>query len=110
MRKAALSLYDSLVLGRPVITLLVTVLAVGLLASRAPDFALDTSSDSLLLESDTGIRYYRAVRARYGSDDFLILTYTPSGDLFSDPVLANLGQLRDELADAPGVASVVSIL
>ncbi|HZX22891.1 MAG TPA: MMPL family transporter [Woeseiaceae bacterium] len=110
MRKAALSLYDSLVLGRPVITLLIAALAVGLLASRAPDFALDTSSDSLLLESDTGIRYYRAIRARYGSDDFLILTYTPSGDLFSEAVLDDLGGLRDDLAGAPGVASVVSIL
>ncbi len=110
MRKAALSLYDAVVLGHPVLTLLVTALLVGLLGSRAPEFALDTSSDSLLLQSDTGIRYYRAIRARYGSDDFLILTYTPSGDLFADATLAELGALRDELADAPGVASVVSVL
>ncbi len=110
MRRAALSLYDSLVLGHPVLTLLATALLVALLGSRAPEFALDTSSDSLLLQSDTGIRYYRAIRARYGSDDFLILTYTPSGNLFADAALAELGALRDELADAPGVASVVSIL
>jgi len=110
MRKTAFSLYDSLILGHPVITLLFTALVVGLLASRAPEFALDTSSDSLLLESDTGIRYYRAIRARYGSDDFLILTYTPSADLFSDAALDDLRELRDQLSAAPGVASVVSIL
>ncbi|MEJ2602705.1 MAG: MMPL family transporter, partial [Gammaproteobacteria bacterium] len=110
MRKAALSLYDSLVLGRPVITLVVTAAVVAMLASQAPRFALDTSSDSLLLESDTGIQYYRSIRARYGSDDFLILTYTPQEDLFSDRVLAEIGRLRDELSAVANVASVISIL
>ncbi len=110
MRKAALSLYDKVVLGRPALTLIVTAAIIGLLVSQAPRFALDTSSDSLLLESDTGIQYYRSIRARYGSDDFLILTYTPDGDLFSQPVLEEIGRLRDELAGVPNVASVISIL
>ena len=30
------------------------------------DFELDASSDSLLLENDEDLRYYRGIKARYG--------------------------------------------
>ncbi|MGD8640964.1 MAG: hypothetical protein PVG89_10080, partial [Gammaproteobacteria bacterium] len=75
--------YFKLCLGHPVITLIIVVLGVGSLALFMGRFQLDASADSLVLEHDQALKYYRSIRARYGSDDFLIVTYSPQGDLFS---------------------------
>ena len=41
------------------------------------NFNLDASSDALLLEGDKDLKYLREVNERYGSKDFLVLTYSP---------------------------------
>jgi predicted RND superfamily exporter protein len=102
--------YDALVLKRPGITLLIATLFILFFAYHSTNFKLDASADSLILEDDQALRYYRAVRARYGSDDNLIVTYTPDRDLFSDAALADLRALRDSLAALERVESVVSLL
>ena len=71
---------------------------------------LDISADSLVLENDKGLKYYRAINARYGSDDYLIITYTPEQDLFEQTNLDDLRQLRDSLTAIERVKSVISIL
>jgi predicted RND superfamily exporter protein len=105
-----LSLYNRLVLGHPLITLLLTLTLVAGMGWFAKDFRLDASADSLVLENDADLRYYREIRERYGSDDFLIVTYTPRQDLFSKDVLSDLRLLRDSLRQLERVAEVVSIL
>ena len=90
--------FDRDVLGRPRLTLFLVALIVGISLWYAQDFALDASSDSLLLENDRDLRYYRGIRARYGSDDYLVVTYTTKPDLFAPATLAEIKQLRDELA------------
>ncbi len=102
--------YDRLVLRHPLVTLLLVVLLLGFFGYHAQDFRLDASADSLILENDESLRTYRAVREQYGSDDFLVITYTPQGDLFSPPVLADLRALRDSLLAMDRVESVVSLL
>ncbi|MDH4047375.1 MAG: MMPL family transporter [Gammaproteobacteria bacterium] len=103
-------LYDDIVLRRPVATLFVIALLVVGIGWFSKDFALDASSDSLVLERDKDLHYYRQLRARYGTDDYLIITYTSRDELFSDGVLADLDELRSELRALPNVASVTSIL
>ncbi|MGD8874490.1 MAG: MMPL family transporter, partial [Gammaproteobacteria bacterium] len=102
--------YDKLVLQHPGPALLGIALLLAFLGYHSTDFRLDASADSLVLENDQALRYYREVRQRYGSDDYLIVTYTPSGDLFSAATLADLRQLRDELAALDHIESVVSLL
>jgi len=102
--------YEQAVLRHPRATILVILLLVAFFGYHSRDFRLDASADSLLLEHDQALRYYREVRARYGSDEFLIVTYTPAGDLFSETTLADLRNLRDELAAVERVESVVSLL
>ncbi len=105
-----LNAYDRFVLKRPAITLLVVAFVVAFFAYHTPAFRLDASADSLVLENDEALQYYRSIRARYGSDDYLIVTYTPDQDLFSDAVLADLQALRDEIAAMEHVESVTSLL
>ena len=106
----AVSIYERLVLDRPRLTLFAIVLVVGFFAYFAQDFRLDASADSLLLERDTDLRYYRGIRARYGSDDYLVITYTAKTDLFAPEILADIRQLRDELAALDGLSAVTTLL
>ena len=41
------------------------------------NFNLDASSDALILEGDKDLKYLRDINERYGSKDFLVLTYSP---------------------------------
>jgi predicted RND superfamily exporter protein len=107
---ALLHAYDELVLKRPAITVFVIALLVSFFVYHAPAFRLDASADSLVLENDEALQYYRSIRARYGSDDYLIVTYTPNQDLFGKAVLADLKTLRDEIAAMDNVESVISLL
>jgi len=110
MQSKLSALYDKIVLQRPVLTLIAIGLFISFFAMYAPDFKLDASADSLILENDEDLSYYRSIRARYGSDDYLIVTYTPNRDLFSQESLSDLQRLRDRLSQIERVESVISIL
>ena len=110
MRDFLANLYYRLTLARPLAVWFLVILFLAFSGYFAQDFQLDASADSLVLENDRDLRYYRAIRARYGSDDFLVVTYSPAGDLFSDAVLSDLKILRDELAVLERVSSVTCIL
>jgi predicted RND superfamily exporter protein len=103
-------IYYRLTLDFPLSVLLAVALFVALAGYLAQGFKLDASSDSLLLENDADLRYYRGVSARYGSDDFLVVTYSPEADLMSDAVLADIRELREELAALERVESVTTLL
>jgi len=104
------ALHERLVLQHPIVVLVISAIMVGAFGWHAQDFGLDASADSLTLERDESLNYYRMVTARYGSDDYLIVTFAPGEDLFSDPVLQHLRDLRSELNSLDSVESVVSIL
>ncbi len=89
---------------------MMVLLVVGGFSYYIPNFKLDASAESLVLENDNSLRYYRAISKSYGSDDFLIMTYAPFQDLMSDAVLADLKLLSNELTDLDRVHSVDSIL
>ena len=85
----AVRLYRKWVLQRPR-TWLFIIVAISLLAGfHARDFHLDASTDSLVMQNDPSLEYYRQVANRYGgSGDILIATYTPDqGDLFNRTTL-----------------------
>ena len=105
-----LSLYDRTVLGHPLLTLLAVALLVSGFISSLHQFRLDASPDTLMLENDQSLAYYRAIKAVYGSDDKLIITYTPKSPLFADGVIDDLRQLHDQLAAIERVESVTSLL
>jgi predicted RND superfamily exporter protein len=110
MKTSPLQLYDKLVLGKPVATLLLVFLITAFFGWFVPALKIDISADSLVLENDEDLRYYHSIRARYGSDDYLILTYTPRGRLFDKKTLDDLRKLQDSLAAIERVKSVISIL
>ncbi|MEJ1353205.1 MAG: MMPL family transporter [Candidatus Sedimenticola sp. (ex Thyasira tokunagai)] len=110
MLESLKSLYYRLTLDYPAVIWTLVILVLACSAYFTQKLELDASADSLVLENDRDLRYYRAIRARYGSDDFLVVTYTPEGDLFSDESLADLKSLRSDLKALERVESVTSLL
>jgi predicted RND superfamily exporter protein len=102
--------YDKIVLERPRLILLCLLVVIALLGYKAKDFKLDASTETLILKTDEDFKYSRIIKSRYGSQDYLLMIYTPVNDLFSDETLATLARLRDDLRQLKGVSSVISIL
>jgi predicted RND superfamily exporter protein len=105
-----LSLYERLVLRRPVIVLAVLATVLLLAALQFPKIRLDASADSLLLQGDPALEYFREVGRRYSTEDFIVITWRPKAALLDDASLEPLDAMADELRALPGVSSVVTVL
>jgi uncharacterized protein len=104
------SLYQATVIKRP-FAVLTTIFALTTLAVLGlPNFKLDASADSLTLEHDNTIDYFREINQRYQRGDFLVVTYSPKAEMFSDESINTLKNLRDDLAKVEGVQSVNSMI
>ena len=111
MSERLMGIYEKIILRHPVASIAAVLIIAIAMAFGLPNFKLDASADSLTLENDTSLTYFRESLQRYGSSDFLVVTYTPyEGDLFDDENLQILADIRDELKDINGVESVTSML
>jgi hypothetical protein len=102
--------YDKLILERPRLILFGLLVVIAFLGYKAKDFRLDASSQTLILETDQDLRYSQMIESRYGGHDYLLLTYTPQNDLFSEYTLKQLARLCNELKQLENVSTVISIL
>ena len=110
MSSTLFTIYERLVLAQPARVLVLMLAVLAFFAWQARHFELDASADALLLEDDRDLQTLREVQARYASADLLVVTFAPGGDVFEEPSLARLRELRDRLRAAPGVGSVTSVL
>ena len=104
------SLYQYLVYERPRTVLTGIALLLVCAALLSSKFTLDASGESLVLENDQSLNYYREVRENYGTDEYLVITYSPYTDLLSKESLAGIRSLRDQLLKLDNIEKVNSIL
>ena len=74
------------------------------------NFKLDASSDALVLENDESLKAYREAEDEFGDSSFLIVTYEPNKELFSDYSINRIANLENDLKNINGVDSVLSLL
>ena len=103
-------IYKSSIIEKPKFTLLILIILLLSFGFFAKDFQLDASSDTLLLENDPDLKYLREVNTKYGSKDFLVLTYTPKDTLLAPETIKNLVNLKNDLANLSWVNNVITIL
>ena len=108
------NLYKSSVIQKPKFTLFVLTLVLLTFVYFTKNFQLDASSDTLLLENDPDLKYLREVNSKYGSKDFLVLTYThsPNEDynFKSENTIKNLQLLKNSLENLNWVDNVITVL
>ena len=103
-------LYQNTVLKNPksiFVLLLITLLSFGYFSK---DFRLDASSDTLLIEGDPDLEYLKEITERYGSKEFLILTYSPNEGMVTDSSINNLLSLKYKIQSLEWVHSVITLL
>ena len=103
-------LYQNLILKNPKLILLLLLVALISFGNYSKNFRLDASSETLLIEGDPDLEYLREVTDRYGSKEFLVLTYTPNEDMISENSINNLLSLKYKIQSLNWVHSVVTLL
>ncbi len=103
-------IYKKIVIDFPKITLFFIATAIIVSIYHAKNFNLDASSDALLLEGDKDLKYLREINERYGSKDFLVMTYTPISDFTQNETILNLQLLKSKIEKLSWVDSVITII
>ena len=103
-------LYQNTVLKSPKTIFLCLIFALLSFGYFSKDFRLDASSDTLLIEGDPDLEYLKEVTDRYGSKDFLIITYTPNERMISKSSVNNLLSIKYKIQSLDWVHSVVTLL
>ena len=103
-------LYQNIILKNPKLVFIALLIALFSFGYFSKDFRLDASSETLLIEGDPDLKYLQEISERYGSKEFLILTYTPKDGMVSDSSINNLLSLKYKIQSLDWVHSVVTLL
>jgi len=103
-------MYQNLILKNPKSILLILIIALLSFGYYSKDFKLDASSETLLIEGDPDLAYLNEISKRYGSKEFLILTYTPNEGMVTESSLNNLLSLKYKIQSLNWVHSVITLL
>ena len=102
--------YQNLVIRYPIGIIIVLVLILGFFSIHAKNFELDASADSLILEDDKDLKIFRKIINRYDTKDFVIITYKPNEDLFSENSFKNIKNLKTSLENLENVDEVITLI
>ena len=103
-------IYKKNIIEKPKFLFFIFVLAALVFSFYSKDFRLDASSETLLIEEDPDLKYLKEVNKRYGSKEFLILTYTPNENMISENSVNNLLSLKYKIQSLDWVHNVITIL
>ena len=102
--------YQNLVIRYPIGIIIFLVLILGFFSIHARNFDLDASADSLILEDDKDLKIFRKIINRYDTKDFVIITYKPNEDLFSENSFKNIKNLKTSLENLENVDEVITLI
>jgi len=102
--------YQNYLLKHSWFTAIIAFVVFATIGSYAGEFRMDASADSLVLENDQSLEYYRKVKKKYGTDDYLFITFKPNAPLFTAASIKQLTSLKNQLASLPDVETVISLV
>ena len=103
-------IYDTFILKYPLTVLIVLSIFVSVLAYYSTKVEVDASAETLLLDDDKDLKFFREVNKRYNNLNFLIVTFTPNNDLLSNESLNTIKNLSKEFLTVENIENVDSIL
>ena len=103
-------MYQNVVLKNPKAVFILLIISILSFGYYSKDFRLDASSETLLIDGDPDLAYLQEISERYGSKEFLILTYTPNEGMVTDSSINNLLSLKYKIQSLDWVHSVITLL
>ena len=104
------NLYENAILKNPKSIFIVLLIILISFGYYSKDFRLDASSETLLIEGDPDLEYLNEINNRYGSKEFLVLTYSPNEGMITDTSINNLLSLKYKIQSLDWVHSVITLL
>ena len=104
------NLYRKIIINYSKFTLLIIILILAFSLYQSKNFNLDASSDALLLEGDKDLKYLREINERYGSKDYLFLTYSPLTEFTNEETIINIQFLKSKIDKLAWVESTITII
>ena len=99
-----------MLVSAPKLSLALALILCAFLSAFVPKLAIDASTQTLLLENDKDLEFWRDITKRYKIPNTLVIAYTPNSDLLSQSSISTLAALSKDLAQIKGVKSVFSML
>ena len=103
-------LYNQFFVTHTFVAFVIAMGAIFIVASHVDSFRMDASADSLVLENDQSLEYYRKVKKKYGTDDYLFITFAPHKSLFTSDSIKQLAALKQQISQMPEVETVISLI
>ena len=104
------NIYKKIVIDYSKVTLISIFFVLAFFIYHSKNFNLDASSDALLLEGDKDLKYLREINERYGSKDFLVLTYSPTLSFENEETIINLQLLKSKIEKLSWVEGVITVI
>ena len=101
--------YQNIILKNPKSIFIILLIVLLNFGYYSKDFRLDASSETLLIEGDPDLKYLQEISKRYGSKEFLVLTYTPTDAMISDNSINNLLSLKYKIQSLDWVHNVITL-
>ena len=109
--KKLTNFYDKTIIDKPYLSLMFVLSLIFFFSFSIPDFKMDASADSLVLENDQALKYHRATSARYGTEDFVVITFKPFKGIYNKNSLSILDNLSQDIKfSIDNVSNVLTIL
>ncbi len=103
-------IYKKNIIEKPKFVFFLLISFLLIFAYYSKDFRLDASSETLLIEGDPDLKYLNEINQRYGSKEFLVLTYTPNEKITSESSINNLLSLKYKIQSLDWTHNVITIL
>ena len=103
-------IYKNTVIKHPIFIIFFLIFVLGFFSLHIKNFELDASADSLILEDDQDLKIYRKIINKYDTKDFVIITYKPNEDLFSQNSFQNIKNLKTKLTNLENVHEVITLI
>ena len=102
--------YQNIILKKPKSIFILLVITLFSFGYFTKDFRLDASSETLLIEGDPDLEYLQEINKRYGSKEFLVLTYSPNEGMITESSINNLLSLKYKIQSLDWVHNVITLL
>uniref|UniRef100_UPI004048B5AA efflux RND transporter permease subunit n=1 Tax=Aliarcobacter sp. TaxID=2321116 RepID=UPI004048B5AA len=103
-------IYDTFILKYPFAVLIALLVFISSLGYYATKLEIDASAETLLLDDDKDLKFFREVNKRYNNSNFLIVTFSPQTDLLSKESLETIKNISNDFLKLENVENITSIL
>ncbi|WP_026803663.1 efflux RND transporter permease subunit [Aliarcobacter lanthieri] len=103
-------IYDTFIFRYPFLVLLLVASFICTLGYYSTKVQIDASAETLLLEDDEDLKFFREVYKKYENSNFLIVTFSPKEYLLSEKSLEVIKNISDDFSKVENITKVDSIL